>query len=320
MNSLLWDVDYHGQPDSPQCLHDKFNITGIQSKPLKWQCPITLISYSADSTLDLVDRHNRPCGDHRFDLIPYNWMLSETDTNLRAALKGGIDNVGIHWEGARAGETFAETVGRQFWNTRGTECTRRFPCKPTLSCAELGSFTAISLGKNEQPMKLPWVLFVSSALSNINQQLVNQYDQLEHAIESMGLDTFAIDDFFHKEDQDYSLQYSLSGLSGIFTILGGFIPGAAPALDITSGVASSIGSFLTTSVSPQDPLEAQTVFSEKVLTLYRELLGGMETVIAKLFRGDPIPGPGPGSIRITDMMAGGAWVNATSLTNVSELN
>ncbi|KAI9777998.1 MAG: hypothetical protein M1835_005086 [Candelina submexicana] len=154
----------------------------------------------------------------------------------------------------------------------------------------------------------------------MNQQLVNQYNELEDAIESLALDAFSIDDFYPEKAQDFSLLNSLTGLSGIFTIVGGFVPTVGPAIEATGTIASAVGTFLTNSASSNDPLEAQKVFSQKVLTYYRELLSAMEDIVAKLFAGDSIPGPGPGSFNITDMMESGSWVNPNVVVRVSDLN
>ncbi|KAI9699734.1 MAG: hypothetical protein M1836_002768 [Candelina mexicana] len=176
------------------------------------------------------------------------------------------------------------------------------------------------MGTTNQAAQLPWVLLASSAFKNINQQLVNQYSELKDAIESLALDAFSIDDFYPEKAQDFSLLNSLTGLSGIFTIVGGFVPTVGPAIEAAGTIASAVGTFLTNSASSNDPLEAQKVFSQKVLTYYRGLLSAMEDIVLKLFAGDSIPGPGPGSFNITDMMKNGSWVNPNVVTRVSDLN
>lgn len=95
-----------------------------------------------------------------------------------------------------------------------------------------------------------------------------------------------------------------------------------PALDTAGTIASGVGSFLANAASSSDPREAQKIFSLQVLNYYRELLSGMEDIVAKLFRGEQIAGPDPrsGSFNIIDMMKGGSWVNPNALTDVSDLN
>ncbi|KAI4142426.1 MAG: hypothetical protein L6R39_004942 [Caloplaca ligustica] len=170
---------------------------------------------------------------------------------------------------------------------------------------------------------LPWVFLASSALKNINQQLINQYNELKGAIESLALDTFSIDEFFPTKSQDFDLQNSLAGLSGIFSILGGFVPvpGVGAAISAAGTIASGVGTFLANSAAAtSDPLEAQKLFSDKVLTYYRATLSGLDDAVTKLFAGEPIPAPGPESFNITDMTQHGAWVDPNAGANVSDLN
>ncbi|KAL8755339.1 MAG: hypothetical protein Q9199_003718, partial [Rusavskia elegans] len=156
---------------------------------------------------------------------------------------------------------------------------------------------------------------------NINRQLRNQYDELKDAIESLALDTFSIDDFFPKKSQDFALQNSLAGIGGLFSILGGFVPVAGPAIAAAGTIASGVGTFMANSIAASsDPLEAQKVFSQKVVDIYNGSLHAMDDLVEKLFKGDPIPGPVPGNFTIIDMMKGGAWVDPDALTKVSDLN
>ena len=86
-------------------------------------------------------------------------------------------------------------------------------------------------------------------------------------------------------------------------------------------IASGVGTFLEKSAAASDdPLEAQKIFSQKVLKFYRVSLRAMDDLVAKLFIGDPIPDTGTGSFTLLDMMKGGAWVNPNPLTKVSNFN
>lgn len=262
-----------------------------------------------------------PCSALFWQLTQENWQVNKTDDCLQIALQGGVDYDGVYWGGRTEGETFAEALGRQFWNINGNTCTIKNPCDPVLDCTKIGSFTAVGLGKYGKPMRIPWTLFVSSALVNINRQLRNQYDELKDAIESLALDTFSIDDFFPKKSQDFALQNSLAGIGGLFSILGGFVPVAGPAIAAAGTIASGVGTFMANSIAASsDPLEAQKVFSQKVLDIYNGSLHAMDDLVEKLFKGDPIPGPVPGNFTILDMMKDGAWVDPKALTKVSDLN
>lgn len=292
------------------CLEQKFNITREEERSSDWRCAVRL--YKSDYLED--------CQDPQWDLTPQNWNGSNTDRNLQRALQGGVDEKGNCWEGRKGNATLAETFGRQFWNVF-LKCTLANPCQHALDCNSVGPFNANPLGQSK-PIPVPWIFFATSAFVNINQQLRNQYNELKDAIESLALDTFSIDDFFPTKSQDFSLFNSLTGLSGIFSILGGFVPVAGPFIAGAGTIASGVGTFLQNSAasSSADPLEAQKIFSQKVLTFYRASLSAMDDLVAKLFIGEPIPAPGPGNFTLLDMMKGGAWVNPNSLTNVSRLN
>ncbi|KAL8964018.1 MAG: hypothetical protein Q9183_004770, partial [Haloplaca sp. 2 TL-2023] len=239
---------------------------------------------------------------------------------------GGVSEDGYYWRGPSDGDgdgdvpTLAETFGRQFWNVN-LKCTLANPCQHALDCESVGSYTA-NFGQPSAPGPSQWVYMATAAFVNINQQLRNQYNELKDAIESLALDTFSIDDFFPAKTEDFSLFDSLTGLSGIFSILGGFVPVAGPFIGAAGTIASGVGTFLQNSAasSSSDPLEAQKIFSQKVLTFYRASLSAMDDLVAKLFAGEPIPAPGPGSFTLLDMMKDGAWVNPNTLTNVSDLN
>ncbi|KAL8752049.1 MAG: hypothetical protein Q9184_005863 [Pyrenodesmia sp. 2 TL-2023] len=301
------------------CVNKKFNMFLNHSDYTKRECHIYLSDFSSNAGSGWWGVGS--CGSVYWQLTQENWQAHYTDECLQTALQGGVDHYGVYWEGRREGETFAEALGRQLWNINGNTCTIKNPCEPVLDCTKIGSFTAVGLGNYEKPMRTPWALSVSSALKNINRQLRNQYNELKDAIESLALDTFSIDDFFPKKSQDFALQNSLAGIGGLFSILGGFVPVAGPAIAAAGTIASGVGTFMANSIAASsDPLEAQKVFSQKVLDIYNGSLHAMDDLVEKLFAGDPIPGPGPGSFTILDMMRDGAWINPKALSKVSDLN
>ncbi|KAL8692044.1 MAG: hypothetical protein Q9218_002853 [Villophora microphyllina] len=260
-----------------------FDIDAETGVMAPFRCSIGITSYSRN--LDEASKQGLTCNNDVWGLYEGNWVETYVDANLAVAMQGGVDHSGVYWKGRVGGQSFAEAFAK--------------------------------------PMRIPWVYLAGSAFRNIDQQLRNQYNQLEHAIESLALDTFSIDSFFPTKDQQFDLQNSLAGLGGIFSILGGFIPVpvAGSFISAAGTIASSVGTFLANSAAASnDPLEAQKLFSEKVLTFYRAILVAMEDAVAKLFRGDSIGGPGSESFNITDMMEGGAWVNPNALANVSQLN
>ena len=287
----------------------RFNITREQEDSSTWACRFEVKPWIL--TFD--------CAEGSWDLNTANWERYKTDRQLRIALQGGVDENGLYWDG-RNGAPLAESFGRQFWNVN-LRCTLANPCQHALDCSSVGSFLANPGSSTPYPSR--WVYFATAAFVNINQQLRNQYDELKDAIESLALDTFSIDEFFPTKSQDFDLSNSLTGLSGIFSILGGFVPVAGPFISAAGTIASGVGTFLENSVAAaasDDPLAAQRIFSQKVLVFYRASLQGMDNLVSKLFLGEPIPGSGPGSFTLLDMMEGGGWVNPSTLTNVSSLN
>lgn len=262
----------------------------------------------------------RSCGNSEWDLTQDNWNSRRTDGQLEIGLRGGLDSVGTYWPTLSANYTLSEKFTKQFWNV-DLKCTLADPCQHVPDCNSVGSFYANPMGFLPRPYPSYWVYYATSAFVNINQQLRNQYEEVKDAIESLALDTFSIDDFFPTKSQDFSLFNSLTGLSGIFSILGGFVPVAGPFVTAAGTIASGVGTFLQNSAasSSGDPLEAQKIFSQKVLKFYRASLEAMDDLVAKLFKGEPIPAPGPGSFTLLDMMKGGAWVNSSTLTDVSDL-
>ena len=306
------------------CLVKKFNINENDEKSSTWSCPMWLASDAKDSHDDVITTDQEySCENEIFKLNQDQWEKSSVDKNLQTALHGGIDSYGVYWEGLRANESLSEATGRQFWDLLGVRCTLSTPCQPVLDCSRIGSYTALALGRLDKPMKLPWVLLASSAFKNLNQQLLNQYNELKDALESLALDTFSIDVFYPpKKDKTLDLQNTLTGLSGIFTILGGFIPFAGQAVEAAGTIASCAGTFLANAAASNDPQEAQKVFSQQVVAYYRRLLKGMEDIVERIFSGERISntGAGHGSFNITDMMKDGSWVSPNSVSRVSDLN
>ena len=295
-----------GTPDVGACLTLASNETRSTYDWSSWNCLIYLYSYSKSE--DDFDYQYAPCSEQIWNLTQRNWIDLMVDSQMQVALQGGVDASGVYWEGRRVGETFAETVERQFWASPGNRrCSITTPRVDLPDCSTVGSFTAIALGRTLKPMRIPWVLLATTALANINQQLVNQYSELKDALESLGLDTFTIDDFFPTKDAHLGLQNSLAGLGAVFSILGGFIPVAGPAIAAAGTIASAVGTFLASSVASNDPQEAQKAFSTQVLDFRSALLSGLDDAASKLFSGEQIPDPKLGfeSFNISDMIASG---------------
>ena len=180
------------------------------------------------------------CQEPNWHLTQENWANQLVDDQLQIAMKGGVDKDGIYWQGREEGETLAAAVGRQSWDHPAVECSVKAPCYRDLDCRKIGSWTSLAIGYLGMITKRPFAFLASSAFSNLNQQLVNQHNQLQHALERLALDTFSIDTFFPGEKKNFDVQNSLIGLEIVFTIFGDFIPGDGAALTVDS--ADSIAS------------------------------------------------------------------------------
>ena len=279
-----------------------------------WQCLINLSQVDNDSI------QRTPCSGSQFMFTQDNWATTLVDENLQIALQGGTDSDGVFWPDPNGSETFSQIVGWQLWGEQGVQCTLANPCRPSLKCEEIGSQLAIQAGTADKVLKSPWAFLATSAIKNINQQLWNQFNELQDAIESLALDTFNIDDFFPKKGQSFGLRDSLSGLSTLLSLVGGFVPVVGPAISAAGTIASGTATFIgNTLAASTDPLVAQKDFADIVLGIYKTLLSGMDDAVTKLFNGESIGGTG-GSFNITDMLKGGVWVNPQSLSNVSDIN
>ena len=319
MNMKLKDEDnYQVFRD---CLINILKLEPTAIENVSWSCLISLSS-------DLGDRFNlydqfEICQSSSWNLSRENWVNINVDELLQLSLHGGVDDRGLYWEGRRQGEIVAQAVGRQFWNIPGgIECSVKAPCRIPLDCTRIGSWTALSLGYLGRVTRQPFTYLVSSAFLNLNQQLWNQYNELKDALQSLALDTFSIGTFFPSDKRDFDVQNSLTGLSIMFTILGGIIPGGAALTLVSAGtIASGVGSFLANSGQGLSN-QAQQLFSGQVKIFYNTLIQGLENLTAQLFAGESISNPGPGgdNIDIFDIIRNGTWVNTDSLTKVSELS
>ena len=169
-------------------------------------------------------------------------------------------------------------------------------------------------------MKIPWVFLVTSAFGNIMRQFVILDNELQHANESLALDTFSVDIFFPFKDQQCSIRNSLVGVSSVLSILGGFLL-AGPAFSAAGTVISGAGTFLRTHISASDELlQAQQIFSAQVLAYYRALLSGLEDLVARLSEGQQIAGPRCRGFSMSDMLANVTGVDPRAVSNVSQIN
>ncbi len=305
-------------PVNRDCLYQNFGIDQRDGDQSTWRCAFYLSSVArSGSNQQLV-----PCQSEIWDLSPTNWREQDVDRNIQISQQGGLDSEGVYWRGrSNDASRFDETFALLLWNKPGVRCTLASPCQPDFDCTSIGSFTAVALGRYDEPMRLPWVLLASVAFRNIDQQLRNQYRELNNAILSLALETFTIDAFFPTKDQLFDLQNGLAGLGGILSILGGFVPVFGSSISAAGTIAAGVGTFLANSAAASgDPLQPQKTFAEDVSTFYNATLTAMDEAVTMLFEGKSIPPAGPNSFNITDMMKDGAWVDIDSLTSVSQLN
>ena len=199
-------------------------------------------------------------------------------------------------------------------------CSIRNPCTPTLDCNNIGSSLAAGFYYSSN-FRIPsvWGYYALDAIKNINQQLSNTYQEMKDAFDSLALDAFQIDDFFPKKDASFLLN-GLTGLSTIFSVIGGFIPGVGELVTGAGAIAGGVGGVLGNSISSgTGVLATQKTFVSKVKAIYANMTSTFEDTSNKLLKGDTISS-NFSSFNITDMMRGGNWVGPDVLSNVSDLH
>lgn len=184
-------------------------------------------------------------------------------------------------------------------------------------CDDIGSHVA--MGRGTSVLRSVWVFFVVSALQIINQQLSNQYVAIKVALGVLDLDTFLISDFFPKPDARFNIVNALTGLGTILSVVSGFVSIIEPGLAAIGTILPTVGSFLgNAAASKSDPLVGQKESAPKVQELYNNYFGALDEAGTTLFQGGTVR-TAKGGFNITDMMAGGAWVNSSSLTRLRDM-
>ncbi|KAI4283781.1 MAG: hypothetical protein L6R38_001946 [Xanthoria sp. 2 TBL-2021] len=175
------------------------------------------------------------------------------------------------------------------------------------------------MGRGTSVLRSVWVFFVVSALQIINQQLSNQYVAIKVALGVLDLDTFLISDFFPKPDARFNIVNALTGLGTILSVVSGFVSIIEPGLAAIGTILPTVGSFLgNAAASKSDPLVGQKESAPKVQELYNNYFGALDEAGTTLFQGGTVR-TAKGGFNITDMMAGGAWVNSSSLTRLRDM-
>ena len=257
-------------------LADRWNLNSTKINSSTWTCSIapTSTDYSFGG---LAPDQTAPCDSDAYSLTSTNWRKLDVDSNLNLALRGGVDQYGLFWEGRRDQEPIATTIGRQFWNSLDETCSIKNPCRPAIGCQTIGSFTGLAFGTLGRPVKVPWVLLASSAVKNLNRQFNDMYEQVVDAINSLALDAFSIDEFSPSPNPNTDVKNTLTGLGTLFTVLGGLIPAGGLSLELVGTITSGIGSFIG-NAAPSDPLAAQKNFATNLLAYYKGLQDGLESL------------------------------------------
>ncbi|KAL8765932.1 MAG: hypothetical protein Q9209_007129 [Squamulea sp. 1 TL-2023] len=161
--------------------------------------------------------------------------------------------------------------------------------------------------------------FALTALQIINQHLFNQYIAIKGALGVLALDTFLISDFFPKPDARFNTVNALSGLGTILSVVSGFVLVIGPGLAATGNILPAVGGFLgSVAASKSNPLVSQQEFAPKVRNSYNCYISALDKAAVTLFEGNRV-NTDNGGFNITDMMAGGAWVNSSSLTRFRDI-
>ncbi|KAG8533909.1 uncharacterized protein KY384_001650 [Bacidia gigantensis] len=290
-------------------------LTATQYTAQGLNCPLQL--YNAQKDL----RQSYACTSDQYSLVPQKWLDYHVDDNLQTFLKGGIDTEGIWWPGADLSkQTLSKALGSQLQGSPDLECNIESPCTDQIDCNQIGSRAMIALGTTPTAVaKSQWGFYALFALEKISQQLFNQYGELKDALNRLALDTFTIGDFFPSPDQGFKLQNAITGMSTIFGIVGGFVPGGE-LLAAAGTIASAAGSFISSSVSSQsDPDIAQKNFATVIGGFYDDLVQRLDDGAVKIFNGETI-GEGDVSFSLESMMKGGGWIGDQALTKVSDMS
>ena len=232
--------------DWEQCLQKHFPEAVSKS----WQCIVILQNNPTPGCVDL---------DQQFSETD-KWRRLGVDEKMLIAWSGGSTNNegSIYFQGA-TNETYASALGRQLLNIDNMQCTVKDPCDPDLDCDTIGSWSALEGGFTKKPLPLLWGFYGMTGLTNLNKELVNRYQALDKSKGDLALEAFNIDDYYPKKGQNFGLLNALTGLGGLFAIVGGFVPvtAVAGALGAAGTIASGVAGFTSNAVAAKlDPLEA----------------------------------------------------------------
>ena len=245
------------------------------------------------------------------------WNYLNVDSNLQTFVSGGLDSCGVYWPGQAAGESFAQALGGSLTRIVDFDCSLESPCKYELDCRTIGSYSASMLG--QQVLGVQWGLPALISLQIINQQLNNQYIAIKGALGILALDTFSISDFFPSPDGRFNIVNALTGLGTILSVVSGFVPTIGPGIAATGAILPAVGTFLgNAAASSGDPEVGQKEFAPRVRDLYSNYIDELDKAGTELFKGGAINTTN-GAFNITDMMANGAWANASALTKLPAL-
>ena len=173
------------------------------------------------------------------------------------------------------------------------------------------------LGNEVLPLK--WSLYALHSLQNINRPLSNQYVAIKAAGIALALVTFSIGDFILTLDGRLNIVNALTGLGTILSVVSGFIIGIGPGLAATGAILPAVGTFQgNAAASKSDPLVGRKEFAPRVKQLYANYVDSLDKAGQTLFKGGVINTTN-GRFNITDMMANGAWANASALTRLTDL-
>ena len=256
------------------------------------------------------------CSGADWELTSENWDASKTDQGLQTFINGGSDimqyipsaSSGIWWPGLQENDTLANELGRQLLGRPDFQCTLEVPCKADLKCGDIGSRTALAL--QNEILKSRWGFFVIASLLNLNQQMSNQWHAIGAAAASTALDTFNIDTFYPDDHEDNGIAGILSGLGSVMSLFSGIAPVA------TGGtVLGALSSFFSGSLDQsEDPNLAQKQFAPRAKAIYRQFGKSLNDAANLLFKGEMVNGT-----NLTDLLQGGAWIDSSILTQVTDL-
>ena len=190
-----------------------FNKQAVPDSVTVFVCPLLYDMKTSRPTTPARD--DKICSNQYWSLNAEKWDTFNVDDSLQAFIKGGNDSDGNWWLGVDG--ALSEELGLSLLNVIAFICSLENPCLVPISCADVGWRIF-----RQDPIPSLWGFFALSALEHLSQQLSNQYQAIKGAAIRATLETFNIGDFFPKNNTQFSLLNTLTGLATTLAVASGY--------------------------------------------------------------------------------------------------